>query len=134
MQPNVPDDRVGSAEGLVQIAQELTDEEIAQAGEILFSLQRKWGTRPNTPENLESLRDEGLTRMADIGILASFDPTPCFYGEPPTFVIEGKITGHNDHKYGFDHERKMYEVRKATQLGEDYRGQKERYNTRKPKK
>jgi hypothetical protein len=128
VQPHVPDDRVSSSEGLVKIAQDLTDEEVMQVGRVLHSLQAKYSVRANTPENLDALRDEGLTRLADIGLIASFDPTPCFYGEPPNFEIVGKVPGHEFNNYGLDHEKKQYEVRKATELGEDFRGQKETYN------
>jgi hypothetical protein len=42
-----------------------------------------------------------------------------------TIDVLGHVPGHDVHKYGYDHERKQFEVRGATDRGEDYRGQKE---------
>lgn len=121
------DDRISSTEGLAKFASDLTDYEVGKVGEVVGALVQKYSHKANTAENLNALRDEVLTRLADMGILATLDPAPCFYGEPPTVEIIGKVAGHDDHKYGFDHERKAHEVRKANELGEDYRGQKEKH-------
>lgn len=123
--PAKKDDRISSTSQLAQFATDLTDYEVKQVGEIVGALVMKYGKRANSADNLEALRDEALTKFADIGILATFDPTPCFYGEPPTVEIIGKVEGDDIHKYGFDHELKKFEVQAANKRGEDYYGQKE---------
>lgn len=103
---------------------DLTDEEIRNTMQIIVGIQRKYAARANTPANLEMLRDEVLTRLQSLNILATVDPAPCFYGEPPIVEIIGKINTDPIHKYGFDHERKKFEVERATDRGEDFLGQK----------
>lgn len=127
--PNLdtPDDRISSTEGLAKFAMDLTDYEVKLVGEIVGGLVMKFARRRNTVENLDELRDEALTRLAEIGILATLDPTPCFHGEPPIVEILGKVPTDSIHKDGFDHERKSWEVREAIKRGEDYRGQKEQH-------
>jgi hypothetical protein len=105
---------------------ELTDDEIRQLGTVIGQLHQKYLRLPNTVENLEALRDEATTKCAEIGILVSIDPTPAFYGEPPILDVLGKVAGDPIHKYGMDHERKEFEVKRATERGEDYLGQKEK--------
>lgn len=122
------DDRFSSTEQLARYASELTDYDVRRVGEIVGRLVQQYSAKTASVENLNNLRDEALTRLAEIGILATLDPAPVFSGEPPTVEIVGKVTGHDDHKYGFDHERKQAEVRRANELGEDYRGQKEKHN------
>ena len=122
------DDVIKSAESLAQFASELTDYEVQQVAKIVGQIQRTYNTKRNTQENLDHLRDEVLTRLAEIGILATVDPTPCFHNEPPIVEIVGKIAGHSMHTDGFDHERKYWEVQEANKRGEAYRGQKEKHN------
>lgn len=124
---STPDDRIGSTEKLAKFAMDLTDYEVKTVGEIVGKLVMKYARRANTVENLDELRDEALTRLAEIGILATLDPTPCFYGEPPIVEILGKVPTDSMHKDGFDHERKGWEVREAIKRGEDYRGQREKH-------
>jgi hypothetical protein len=126
--PHIPDDRISNPAKLAQFATELTDYEVKQIGRIVGQLVMKYGRKANTPENLEALRDEALTRLADeLNILATLDPAPCFYGEPPTLEIVGKVPTDDLHKYGFDHERKQHEVLEANKRNEAFRGQKEGY-------
>ena len=123
------DDIIKSTEQLAGFAQDLTDIEVGEVGKIIGSLQRKYAQRPNTPEVLDQLRDEVVTKLAEqLGILATLDPTPCFHGEPPIVEIVGKVSGHSFHKDGFDHERKYWEVQQANKKGEAYLGQKEKSN------
>lgn len=110
---------------------ELSDTEIGKAMEVIVSVQKKYAHKTNSVPNLDMLRDEITTKMAEIGILVAVDPTPCFYGEAPVVDIIGKVAGDAIHDHGFDHERKMYEVRKATERGEDYYGQKEKQSSNK---
>ena len=123
------DDIITSTKQLAGFAQDLTDIEVGEVGKIIGSLQRKYAQRPNTPEVLDQLRDEVITKLAEqLGILATLDPTPCFHGEPPIVEIVGKVSGHSFHKDGFDHERKYWEVQQANKKGEAYLGQKEKSN------
>ncbi len=115
-------------------ASDLTDREITGVFKVVESVRQKYMGKPNTAENLDALRDEALTRLMEIGILATLDPAPCFYGDPPVLEIVGKVSGDNIEKYGFDHEQKGYEVNKAIDRGEDWLGQKENVDSQKPKK
>lgn len=112
--------------GIAQAATDLTDREITQVFEAIELVRQKYAGKANTPDNLEQLRDEALTRLMSIGILATLDPAPCFHGEPPIVEIIGKISGDPIEKHGFDHEQKSWEVNKANDRGEDWLGQKEK--------
>lgn len=126
--PRIPDDRIKSEKQMVHYADELTDTESVKAVRLIGECQIKWAHKPNTKENLHNLRDEVLTKLMEMNVLAEFDPAPCFYGEPPIVEIRGKISGDPIHKYGFDHERKAYEVNRAKEDGEEYYGEKESKN------
>lgn len=115
-------------------AGDLTDTEISRLFTVVEEVRMRHAGKTNTAENLDALRDETLTRLMEIGILATLDVAPCFYGEPPTLEIVGKITGDGIHKHGFDHEQKQWEVRKSVERGEDWLGQKEGVNKRKDDK
>jgi hypothetical protein len=121
---------IHSPKQFVHWSDELTDTESTQAVKVIAEVQEKYKNRTNSVENLEELRDEVLYKLMEIGIVAEFDPTPCFYGEPPILEIKGK----REMKYGFDHEQKGWEVRRALERGEDYLGQKEQPNSRKATK
>lgn len=124
---------IQSGKDLAQVATDLTDEEITKTVQIVNVIRQRYAGRTNTVDNLEELRDEVLTKLAEINILATFDPAPCFYGEPPELEIIGKINTDPIHKQGFDHELKSFQVNEALKRGEDYLGQKERINKRRPK-
>jgi hypothetical protein len=89
--------KVKSRRELAAFDTQLLDSEIQQATNIVISCQRKYGLRKSTVQNLEALRDEVLTRLAEIGVLATFDPTPCMYGEPPVVEFIGRVAGHSIH-------------------------------------
>lgn len=131
--PNT-DTTIHSAKQFVHWQDELTDEEAVAAVKIVAEIQAKYAHRPNTKENLEELRDEALTRLMALNIVAELDPSPCFHGEPPILEIRGKVAGDPIHTQGFDHEKKQWEVRRAAERNEDYLGQKERANSRSDKK
>ena len=114
-------------------ATDLTDREITRVFKVVEAIRVKYAGRPNTAENLDALRDEALTRLMEIGILATLDPAPCFYGEPPTLEIIGKLDNDPIHKDGFDHEQKGWEVNKANDRGEDWLGQKDSIDKMKDK-
>lgn len=131
----MPDDRIKDPTQFVQWADELTDEESVAAVRIIARVQEKYRNKANTVENLEELRDEVLYELMDkVSILAEFDPSPCFHGEPPVVEIKGKISTDAIHKHGFDHEKKEWEVRKAKERGEEYLGQKESAKSRREKR
>jgi hypothetical protein len=116
---------VKSMHDLVYKSTDLTDAEVTEFGRAMGEVSSKYSHKTNSKENLEALRDEILTRSAEIGILVEVDPSPCFYGNPPEVVVLGKVAGDDLYKYGFDHEQKAYEVTKAKERGEDWLGQKE---------
>lgn len=118
--------------GFAHAAGDLTDAEITNVFTVIETVRSRYAGRHNSPENLDELRDEVLTKLMDIGVLATLDPTPCFYGDPPIVEIIGKM----DKTFlteGLDHEVKQYEVRKAVSRGEDWLGQKESVNKQKDK-
>ena len=127
--------RVHSKKQFVHNSDELADSEAVKAVRLIGEVQIKYAKKVATKENLHALRDEALYRLAtQLGIKAELDPTPCFYGEPPILEIQGKMAGDDIHKYGFDHEKKGWEVRKAHERGEDYLGEKESLESKRHKK
>lgn len=127
----MPNDLIHTGKQFAGFASDLTDEEISRTIQLINNIRLRYSHKTNTPSNLEAMRDEVLTKLAEIGILAEFDPTPTLYGDPPIIDIQGKVAGDPMHKWGLDHEKKKFEVVKAKELDEDYRGQKEPYNKRK---
>lgn len=128
------DDRIKSEKQMAYWASDLLDSEVKEVFQIVYAVQARYAKLAATSDNLNAMRDEILTRLMDINIVAEIDIAPFYSGEPPTVEIIGKVKGDNQHKYGFDHEQKEYEVKKATARGETYLGEKERVNTRKVKK
>lgn len=115
-------DHIKSEKEFAGVAMELQEHEIKSAIQLVYLLQAKYSHLPNNAANLEKLRDEALTRLAEMGILATLDPAPCLYGEPPTLEIIGRVGD-----FGFqketDHEKKGWGVKKAVERGEEYLGQ-----------
>lgn len=117
---------------------DLTDEDIARAmkiiGEVRLKYGRKFIQKFNDPSTfklddalkaLEELEDEVKTRLAnEVNVLATVDTVPVLEGQPPAIEIIGIMPGGDLEKYGMDHEKKTWEVRRATDRGEDYYGQK----------
>jgi len=128
------DDRIKSEKQMAYWASDLLDSEVKEVFAIVHSIQNRYAKRVATSENLNEMRDEILTRLMGMNILAEIDIAPFYNGEPPTVEIIGKVKTDSIHKYGFDHEQKQYEVRKATRRGESYLGEKENVNTKKVKK
>lgn len=119
---------------MAHMAVDLLDTEASQVFNTVVDVQLRFQHRANSVQNLDAMRDELLTRLAEIGILATVDASPCFYGEPPIVEVVGKIAGDAFHTEGLDHEKKQFEVRRATERGEEFLGQKEAPNTRHSKK
>lgn len=118
---------------------DLSDEEIKQGFELLMHLRHKWMTRfrakfsdPSTFDldtvlkDISEFEDEVKTRLAEeLNILVTVNTTPILQGEPLEIEWIGKLPGDALYQYGFDHERKEWEVKRATVRGEDYLGQKD---------
>jgi len=125
---------VHSKKEFVHNNDELADSEAVKAVRVIGEVQIKYQNKLANKSNLEALRDEALYRLAtELGIKAELDPTPCFYGEPPILELKGKMEGDDIHKYGFDHEKKGWEVKKAHDRGEDYLGEKESLESKRKK-
>lgn len=116
---------------------DLTDEEIARAVRIIGEVRVKYGnkfiakfgregfTLDGALEALSELEDEVKTRLAEeVSILATVDTVPILEGQPPVIEIIGSLPGSNIDQYGMDHEKKTWEVQRATARGEDFYGQK----------
>lgn len=117
---------------------DLTDDQIAQAWRIVQEVrhryQEKFASKFNDPQNftiddiekfIGHMEDEVKTRLAEgPGILASVNMLPIFEGKPLEIEFLGVIPGGDLDKHGMDHEKKGWEVRRATERGEDFLGQK----------
>jgi hypothetical protein len=78
-------------------------------------------------EMMDHFRDEVVTRLGEeVGIAANVDAVPCLEGKPPVVDIIGHLAGSTMDVYGFDHEKKQWEVTRASRRGEDYLGQKDK--------
>lgn len=119
---------------------DLSDDEIKRALKVCVSAVRKHQTmwRQKYPfDSIEQVADllEELEKelaykmMEEVDCLVRVDGTPVFVGQPPVIEWLGKVQGTSLDKYGQDHERKTYEVQKATERGEDYLGQKDYYRS-----
>jgi hypothetical protein len=118
---------------------DLNDDEIAVAMRELMSLKHKWEDKFrrkfNDPHNfsldealkkLAEFEDEVKTTLAErLGVLCTVDTTPILLGEPLAVEWIGKLPGSSLDTYGFDHEKKEWEVKRANARNEDYLGQKE---------
>lgn len=117
---------------------DLTDEEIKRAFEIIVPIKKRWEsifrvkfsdpnlsfTMDQALDMVEQFEDEIKTRLAeDVNILATVDTTPLLEGQPLIIEWIGRIPGDNVFKYGLDHEKKEWEVKKATARGEAFLGQ-----------
>ena len=113
---------------------DLTDGEIQQALGIIVNTSKKWRTRfayksltgfhdvEEAMKLVDQFESELKTRLADIDLLATVDVMPVFEGQPPIVELVGALPGHPSEKYGLDHEKKTWEVKKAKALGQDFLG------------
>jgi hypothetical protein len=118
---------------------DLTDSEIQQALKTILPITKKWQTifinkfardphfdvdrAMDLVDQME--REVKETMMEKCQLLVSVDVTPLLEGQPIVISFEGALASHSVSKYGFDHEAKSYEVRKAKDRGEAFLGQKE---------
>lgn len=117
---------------------DLTDDKIAEAWRIVQYVRHKYQERFmnkfNDPRNftmediekyVDEFEDEVKTRLAEgPGVLATVSILPIFEGRPLEIEFLGVIPGGDLDKYGMDHEKKEWEVKKADAQGEDFLGQK----------
>lgn len=106
---------------------DLTDFEIMKVGAISKEVSARFSHKPNTAKNLAEMANYAEDEFRKIGLLTHVDLSPVLLGEPPIMEIRGRVADANEHKYGFDHERKRHEVLEANARGEKFRGEKESY-------
>jgi hypothetical protein len=113
----------GKTQAGIDIA-DLYDHEVATVDRIGKEIAHKFSHRTATFENLEELVKFAHGRFLEEGFIVEVDTAKCLVlGEAPEIMIIGKVPGHDDHKHGFDHERKRHEVLKSKDTGEKYLGQ-----------
>lgn len=126
---------------------DLTDAEIKEGLALILPIKRKHEEKflakfgdphfsiDEAAEAISEFQDEiSYTLATEANILATVDATPVFEGQPLIIEWIGVIPGHSLSKYGMDHERKSWEVKKATDRGEAFLGQKGESNAAKAKK
>jgi hypothetical protein len=142
MEEYVTSPKLDAHEGIVTSAKEfsdaltldLNDEEIARAFQIIARVRTKYKHRSfdNIEKGMmivEEMEKEVQTELAEkLNILARIDVTPMLMGNPPILEVLGKLPGDPVEKYGFDHEKKEWEVKRSTSRNEDFLGQKENAN------
>jgi hypothetical protein len=137
--PEVPtDDLIKSKKEYADLlTQDMTDDEITKSFNIMIPIIKKWQERfirraesyPTVEaamEDVNRFEDELKYELATkLKIYATVDVLPLLEGKPPVIVVQGPLEDHIIHKYGFDHERKTYEVTHAARNDEAYLGEKE---------
>ncbi len=126
------------------LTMDLNDDEIKRALAMLIPIREKWQERfrakafspafgvEQAMQLVDEFEDELKTELMDkMGLITAVDVTPLFDGEPMVIEFTGVIDTHPAQQYGFDHEKKGWEVKKATERGEDYLGQKGQISKRK---
>lgn len=116
---------------------DLTDEEIQASWRIIGSVRKRhqdiFRRKFNDPSTftmgavekaISEFEDEIKTELAEkVGVLASVNAVPIFEGKPMVIEWLGVIPGHSLERFGMDHEKKTWEVRRATDQGEAYLGE-----------
>lgn len=117
---------------------DLTDDQIAVCMRIVHKIRGKhmdkFRRKFNDPSTfklddalkaIEEFEDELKTELAEkVNVLCTVNTVPLLEGQPMEIEWLGVLPGGDLDKYGMDHERKQWEVRRATDAGEDYLGQK----------
>src|SRR5208282_5092411 len=114
------------------LTQELTDDEIATAFKVMLPIVSKWHERwvlkfsnpfftaEEALEEIDKFEEELKYELATkLHVYATVDATPIFEGEPPIVELAGALPSHSVARHGFDHEKKIFEVKRATERGED---------------
>ena len=119
---------------------EMTDDEIKRALQLTVGIVRKhqeqWKRKfpfdslDQVADLLEELEKElAQTLMEEVDVLMRVDGTPVFVGQPPIIEYMGRLDTSGLAKYGQDHEKKEWEVKRADARGEDFLGQKDNYKS-----
>lgn len=117
---------------------DMTDEEIAQAYRIVVRVKSKWQEKFRRKFNdpsafklddalkmIEQFEDEIKTELAEkVQVLATVNTVPILEGQPLEIDWIGRLPGSDLARYGMDHEKKEWEVKRAVERGEDFLGQK----------
>lgn len=114
---------------------ELTDEEITRALKTTLPIRLKWQrkfrsavrhqnfTVDEAMKLLDQFETELVYELATMcHIMATVDVTPVFEGQPPVIEFMGSMSSHPSAKYGLDHERKEFEVKRAKDTKQDFLG------------
>jgi hypothetical protein len=116
---------------------DLTDAEIQASWRIIQRIRKKhqeiFRRKFNDPSSftmnaiekaLDEFEDEVKTELAEkVGVLASVNVVPILEGQPLQIEWLGVLPGHSLGSYGLDHERKGWEVKRATDKGENFLGE-----------
>jgi hypothetical protein len=116
---------------------DMSDAEIQAAWRIIHRVRGKWTEvfrrKFNDPGTfklddamklVEHFEDEIKTELAEkVNVLATVNTIPILEGQPLEIEFIGKLPGSDIYKYGMDHERKGWEVKRATAKGENFLGE-----------
>lgn len=140
--PNLPvgNDTVSTAKDFSgAMTLEMTDDEIKRVLELTVSTvkkhQEKWrriypfDSIEQCADLLEELEKELAYKLMELHVMVKIDGTPIFAGQPPIIEYLGRLDTGSFAKYGQDHEKKEWEVKKADARGEDFLGQKDNYRS-----
>lgn len=140
--PDLPTDEgiVKSAKGFSgALTLDLTDDEIAIAYREIVRIKRRWEEvfrrKFNDPTSfklddalklVEQFEDEIKTTLAEkLEVLCTVNTVPILEGHPLEIEWIGKLPGSSLDRYGMDHEKKEFQVKRANARGEDFYGQKD---------
>lgn len=117
------------------LTMELTDDEIARALSIILPLRRKYRARfahklgdpffsiEKAMAMVDEMEDELIDRLAnELNAIATVDVSPLFEGKEMIIDIVGVLPSHYSADYGFDHEKKEWEVKRARVLNQPFLG------------
>jgi hypothetical protein len=107
---------------------DMSDQEIQSAWRIIQHVRSKWTAifhrKFNDPSTfklddalklIDQFEDEIKTELAEkVNVLATVNVVPILEGQPLEIEFIGKLPGSDIYKYGMDHERKGWEVKRAT--------------------
>lgn len=119
------------------LTMDLTDDEIQRALKITLPIKNKWQnifrsklrhanfTLEQAMKMVDQFEDELIYELATkLDLIATVDVSPVFEGQPPIIEFVGCLASHSSAKYGMDHEKKEWEVKKAAfTTGEAFLGE-----------
>ena len=105
---------------------DLTDDQITRALQITLPIKNKWEaifrrklrhssfTVDEAMHLVDQFEDELIYELAtQLDLIATVDVSGVFEGESPVIEFVGCLSSHESAKYGMDHERKEWEVKRA---------------------